>query len=177
MNLLESKFYKTWIKNAWTYLTGAILLSLFQIVTLASTNDAWGVTGPFANWGAWMYQAIGGSVEKWYYFSSESAQQTLANGFLNDPGSIRNLGIIFGALLATLLASQFKIKKIKSARQVIAAILGGLLMGYGARISFGCNIGAFFSGISSLSLSGWVFALFLFLGAMVGSKLLTKYFM
>ncbi|PKM86325.1 MAG: YeeE/YedE family protein, partial [Firmicutes bacterium HGW-Firmicutes-12] len=99
------------------------------------------------------------------------------NGFLNDPGSLRNLGVIFGAMLATLLASQFKIKKIKSIKQVVAAILGGLLMGYGARIAFGCNIGALFGGIASLSLSGWVFGAFLFLGAMVGSKLLVKYFM
>ena len=90
---------------------------------------------------------------------------------------MRNLGIIFGALLATLLASQFKIKKIRSKKQVVAAILGGLMMGYGARIAFGCNIGALYSGIASLSVSGWVYALFLFLGAMVGSKLLVKFFM
>ena len=69
-----------------------------------------------------------------------------------------NLGLVFGALLATLLASQFKFKKIKSLKQVIAAVLGGLLMGYGARLAGGCNIGALFSGVASLSLSGWVFA-------------------
>jgi uncharacterized membrane protein YedE/YeeE len=50
-------------------------------------------------------------------------------------------------------------------------------MGYGARIAFGCNIGALFSGIASLSLSGWVFAAFMFVGAIIGSKLLVKYFM
>lgn len=177
MDLKNNKFYQNWLKNAWTYVTGAVLLSLFQIVTLATSDNPWGVSGPFANWGAWLYQLVGGNVDKWYYFSSEGAQSVLKNGFLNDPGSIRNLGIIVGALLATLLASQFKIKKIKSLRQVVAAILGGLLMGYGARIAFGCNIGALFSGIASLSLSGWVFAVFLFLGATVGSKLLVKYFM
>ncbi|MFZ5966159.1 MAG: YeeE/YedE thiosulfate transporter family protein [Bacillota bacterium] len=177
MDIYKNKFYQLWIKNAWTYVTGAVLLSLFQIVTLVTTDDPWGVSGPLANWGAWLYQAIGGNVDKWYYFSSKGAQATLEAGFLKDPGSIRNLGVIFGALLATLLASQFKIKKIKSIKQVFAAIIGGLLMGYGARIGFGCNIGALFSGISSLSLSGWVFAVFLFLGAMVGSKLLVKYFM
>lgn len=177
MDLKNNKFYQNWLKNAWTYVTGAVLLSLFQIVTLATSDNPWGVSGPFANWGAWLYQLVGGNVDKWYYFSSAGAQSVLENGFLNDPGSIRNLGIIVGALLATLLASQFKIKKIKSLRQVVAAILGGLLMGYGARIAFGCNIGALFSGIASLSLSGWVFAVFLFLGATVGSKLLVKYFM
>lgn len=177
MDIKKNKYYQVWFKNAWTYVTGAILLSLFQIVTMVTTNDPWGVSGPFANWGAWIYRAFGGSVDKWNYFSSQGAQATLNAGFLNDPGSIRNLGIIVGALLATLMASQFKFKKIKSYKQVIAAMIGGLLMGYGARIGFGCNIGALYSGIASLSVSGWVFAVFLFLGAIVGSKFLVKYFM
>lgn len=177
MNIKDNKFYQKWLKDAWPYVTGAVLLSLFQVVTMVTSDNPWGVSGPFANWGAWLYQLVGGNVDKWYYFSSPGAQATLKGGFLNDPGSIRNLGVIAGALLATLLASQFKFKKIKSYRQVIAAILGGLLMGYGARIGFGCNIGALYSGIASLSVSGWVFAVFLLLGAMVGSKILVKYFM
>ena len=177
MDIKKSKYYQNWFKNAWPYLTGAILLSLFQIVTLASTGSAWGVSAAFADWGAWIYRALGGSVDTWHYYSSESAQASLNAGVLNNAASIRNFGIILGALLATLLASQFKFKKIKSLKQVIAAVLGGLLMGYGARIGFGCNIGALFSGIASLSLSGWVFALFLFLGAIVGSMLLKKFFM
>lgn len=31
-------------------------------------------------------------------------------------------------------------------------------MGYGARPSFGCNMGAYLAGIASFSLSGWVWA-------------------
>ena len=177
MDIKKNKYYKSWIKDAWPYLAGAVLLSLFQIVTLTSTGNPWGVSGVLANWGAWIYEAVGGSVDKWYYFSSEGATRTLDGGFMNHGGSLRNLGVIVGALIATLLASGFKLKKIKSWKQIVAATLGGLLMGYGARIGFGCNIGALFSGIASLSLSGWVYALFLFLGAIVGSKLLVKYFM
>lgn len=173
----ENEFYIKWLKEAWPYLTGAVLLSLFQIVTLATTGNPWGVSGVLSDWGAWIYEALGGSVDKWYYYSSEGAQATLKAGFLNHAGSMRNIGIILGALLATLLASQFKIKKIKTIRQVIAAVIGGLIMGYGARIAYGCNIGALFSGIASLSLSGWVFAIGMFAGAIVGSKLLVKYFM
>ena len=177
MDIRKSKFYKAWFRDAWPYITGAVLLSVFQIVTLAATGNPWGVSGVLANWGAWIVELFGGNVDKWYYFSSEGAQATLANGFLKDAGTMRNLGIIIGALFATLMASQFKIKKLKSKKQLIAAILGGLLMGYGARVGFGCNIGALFSGIASMSLSGWVYAVFLFVGAYVGSKLLIKFFM
>lgn len=120
---------------------------------------------------------MGGDVSDWGYFASASRQKTLEGGFLNDGGSIRNLGIMFGALLSTLLASQFKLKQIKALRQVVAAILGGLMMGYGARLANGCNIGALFTALGSWSLSGWVFAAFMLVGAYIGSKLLTKFFM
>ena len=170
-------FYVMIFKNPFTYITGAVLLAIFQAVTLSTSGDPWGVSGTFANWGAWLYQLVGGNVDKWYYFSDQGAQAALSRSFFDDPGSMRNLGIIFGALIATLLASQFKFKKIKATRQVVAAVLGGLLMGYGARIAFGCNIGALYSGIATMSVSGWVFAIFLFAGAYVGSKLLAKYFM
>ncbi|MGI5878835.1 MAG: YeeE/YedE thiosulfate transporter family protein [Christensenellales bacterium] len=173
----ENEFYQMWFKKALPYVTGAVLLSLFQVVTFATTGNPWGVSGVMANWGAWVFEALGGSVDRWYYFSSPGAQATLEGGILNDPSSWRNLGIIFGALFATLMASGFKFKKIKSVKQVVAATVGGLLMGYGARLAAGCNIGALFSGIASLSLSGWVFAIFMFAGAVVGSKLLVKFFM
>jgi uncharacterized membrane protein YedE/YeeE len=170
-------YYTLWLKKPWTYIVGAVLISLLQIVTLAITGNPLGVSTGFANWGSWLYKLVDGNVDTWYYFSNMEAQNPLNDSFLNDSVSIRNLGIIFGALLSTLLASQFRIKKIKSTSQIIGAILGGLLMGYGARIALGCNIGAFYSGIASLSLSGWVYAIFLFLGSIVGSKVLVKYFM
>lgn len=175
--LKDEPIYKEWFRDPLTYVAGAVLLSIFQIITLAVTGNPWGVSGVFANWGAWVYEAFGGSVDKWYYFASEGAQRTLDAGFLNHAGSWRNIGLIVGALFATLMASQFKIKKIKSLKQVVAAVAGGLMMGYGARIAFGCNIGALYGGIASLSLSGWVFGLAMFFGAVVGSKLLVKYFM
>ena len=125
----------------------------------------------------WTLEAFGSDVSNWAYFSKEIAKTSFDYGFLRSPGTFRNLAIILGAFLSALIASQFRIKKIKSFKQIIAAVLGGLFMGYGSAIASGCNIGAFYSSISSLSLSGWVFGAFLFLGAIFGSKLLIKLFM
>ena len=44
-------------------------------------------------------------------------------------------------------------------------------MGYGARIAFGCNIGAFFSGIISTSLHGWLWIALALPGTWLGVKL------
>lgn len=177
VKLGDNSIYKKLMKEPLTYIAGAALLAIFQIAHFAIFQGAWGVTGSFANWGAWVYETFGGSVANWSYFADEKTQTLLAKGFMYDGGSIRNLGIIFGALAATLYASQFKIKKIKSKKQIVAAILGGLCMGYGARLAGGCNIGALFTSIAALSLSGWVFGAFLLVGAFFGSKLLAKYFM
>lgn len=179
MKISSHPLYKAIVKDAWSYTTGALLLALLNISLFIVSGRAWGVTSAFANWGAWIYQALGGQPEKWAFFAAnESNLQGLREtSFLTNTGSVQNIGIIIGALLATLLASQFKVKKIKSWRQIAAAVLGGLLMGYGARLAFGCNIGTFFSGIASFSLHGWLFGIFLLVGAWIGSKLLVKYFM
>ena len=60
---------------------------------------------------------------------------------------------------------------------LLTAAIGGLLMGYGARVAGGCNVGALFSGISSLSVAGWIFGVMLMIGAWIGGKLLVRFFM
>jgi uncharacterized protein len=177
MDIKNNVYYKKILKDPWPYAVGAVLLGLLNIAMFASTGEPWGITSCFTTWSAWIYQAIGGQPETWFYFQQNSKEAALSGGFLKDMHSLSNFGIIFGAFLATLLASQFKIKKIKSWRQVVAAILGGLMMGYGSRIAFGCNIGALFSGVASMSLHGWVYWIFIFIGAWIGSKLLVKYLM
>lgn len=67
-----------------------------------------------------------------------------------------DLGIVFGALIASGLAGRFAPTNRLSWRTLAAAVIGGLLMGYGPRITFGCNIGAFFSDVASTSLHGWM---------------------
>jgi len=54
---------------------------------------------------------------------------------------------------------------------VPGAALGGLLLGYGARIAYGCNIGAYFSGIASSSLHGWIWGITAFAGSILGTHL------
>ena len=49
-------------------------------------------------------------------------------------------------------------------------MIGGLLLGYGARIAYGCNIGAYFSGIASGSVHGWLWLAAAFVGSIVGTK-------
>jgi uncharacterized membrane protein YedE/YeeE len=166
-------FHEQFLKKEWSYPMGAVLLAFLAMLLVLVTDQAWGVTGPLAIWGGKFLELIGINADSWEIYHGTLAKYN----FWKNSTSLTNLGIVLGALLSTLLAAQFKIKKIKSGKNIAAAVIGGLLMGVGARFALGCNIGSFFSALPAFSLHGWVFGIFIFLGAAVGSKLLTKYFM
>jgi len=48
--------------------------------------------------------------------------------------------------------------------------VAGLLLGYSSRLAFGCNVGAYFSGISTGSVHGWVWFAMAFVGSMLGVR-------
>lgn len=91
-------------------------------------------------------------------------QKALAGGILQDITSVMDLGIIVGAMLCAGLASKFKPEWRISGRHLLASVVGGFCLGYGARLAYGCNIGAFFSGIASGSVHGWLWIVFALAG-------------
>lgn len=167
--------YTKVFKNVWPYWLGGIALAVLNIGYFYLSGKAWRITTGFTYWGAWGFEWIGGNPRDWTYFQYGSKFEGINQYFFSNDLSLMNIGIILGALLAVLLAGQFKFKKIKTPKQAIAALLGGVIMGYSTRIALGCNIGAFYSAIGSLSVSGYVYGLFVFVGAWLGSKVLIKY--
>ena len=90
---------------------------------------------------------------------------------MNNAVSIRNIGIVGGAAIAFLLAGRFKFDFNFKLKDTAFYALGGSLMGYGAKVGGGCNVGALYSGISNFSLSGWLFMVSLIIGGMIALKL------
>ena len=86
-------------------------------------------------------------------------------------GFFMDVVVCGGAALASLLAGRFAPVWSVPRRSLAAALIGGLLLGYGARVAYGCNIGAYFSGISSGSLHGWMWLPAAFAGNIVGTSL------
>lgn len=169
----KETYHKFFVKR-WSFYTGAVLLMIMFEVILLTTGKNWGVTSTFVEWGAWLYQSLGiVDVSNWPYFADK--MKTINAGFINDPGSMRNLGIIIGALISPLLAGHFSFKRGFKLRDIIFYALGGIFMGYGARLASGCNIGALYAAISSMSLSGWVFLPSLTLGGIIGVNLIKKF--
>ena len=78
------------------------------------------------------------------------------------------------SLFAAMGSHEFKLRFPREKRRYIQALIGGIIMGYGAGLAIGCTIGAFFSSIPSLSLSGWLFGISLAIGAFFGVKVIKK---
>ncbi|MDC0977461.1 YeeE/YedE family protein [bacterium] len=158
------------VKGPWPFIWGAFLLVFFNFLMMQVAGHPWSVTFAFGLWGAKIAHFVGLEVESWSYWQLTYPSIALENSVLADPTTVSNIGIILGALIASSLSGGInKISRING-KLVLAAILGGFLMGYGARLAFGCNIGALFGGIASGSLHGWVWFLFAFLGSVIGVK-------
>lgn len=159
---MESFFF-----GRWSLLAGVIALALVEVFSFLILNRPWGITSAFALWGAKIAWATGIPVETWPYWVNQSARITERSVF-SDATSVMNFGIIIGAFMAACLAGRFSPKRALTATEIGTALVGGLLMGYGARLAFGCNIGGFLGGIISGSLHGWGWFVFGFAGSCLG---------
>ena len=164
------------LRGPWPLVAGAVALVILNFATLALAGRPWGITSAFALWGAKGAQLIGIDPSAWAYWQMPANAKALSESVLADVTSVMDFGIIAGAMLAAALAGKFAPSFDIPLRSVLAAVIGGLLLGYGARIAYGCNIGAYFSGIASGSLHGWLWAVFAFAGNMVGVKLRPYFF-
>jgi uncharacterized membrane protein YedE/YeeE len=109
----------------------------------------------------------------WPYWRDDPSG--LGHSIFADITSVMDIGIIIGACLAALGSGRFAWRWRLRRADYAGAVLGGLLMGYGARLSGGCNIGAYFSALASGSLSGWVWIMAAFVGSAIGLKFRAKF--
>ena len=159
------------LQGPWPLLAGAVVLAIGNFATLYLAGRPWGITSAFALWGSKLWALTGADVAAWSYWQSPARAQSLEQSVFADITSVMDFGIVLGALLAAGLAGKFSPSWRVPLRSLVAAIIGGLLLGYGARLAYGCNIGAYFSGIASASLHGWLWLAAAFAGGILGTKL------
>ena len=163
------------MSGPWPLVAGAVGLAVANFATLALAGRPWGITSGFALWGSKAAATIGFEPTSWTYWASPARHASLVGNVFEDTTSVMNFGILLGALMASGLAGRFNPVWSVSGRSLAAAVGGGLLLGYGARLAYGCNIGAYFSGVASGSLHGWFWLVAAFAGSMVGTQLRPKF--
>lgn len=159
------------IFGPWPWTWGVLGLALFSLLTLLVAGYPWSITFAFGLWGAKIGSALGLDIASWSYWSGGYPARALGSSVLADVTSVMDFGVILGALLAAALAGSFAPAKRLDLRLLAASAAGGLLLGYGARLAFGCNIGGMLAGISTGSLHGWLWLVAGFIGTIAGTRL------
>lgn len=152
-------------------LIGAVLLAVLAFLVLLVAGHPWSITWAFALWGAKAALRLGWQPDESAFWNGDFQRQALESSVFEDVTTVMDIGIVLGAAAAAGAAGRFRPRASFSGASLIAAVVGGLAMGYGARIAYGCNIGAFFSGIASTSLHGWVWIVAALGGNAIGVRL------
>jgi len=152
-------------------LVGGIVIGLLSIGVFLAGHHPWSVTFGFTVWGAKLAALAGFDFSGAEFWQWPGPKRALAESILSDTSSLTDVGMILGAMAAAAATKPFARTAWPPARSLLAAAIGGLLMGWGARIGFGCNIGAFVGGVASGSLHGWIWFAAALGGCAIGIRL------
>jgi uncharacterized membrane protein YedE/YeeE len=159
------------LKPRTSILIGAVVIGLLSIAVFLAARHPWSVTFGFTVWGAKIAALAGVDFSGAEFWQWPGPKRALAESLLSDTSSLTDFGMILGAMAAAAAAKPFARTAWPPAKSLLAAAIGGLLMGWGARIGFGCNIGAFVGGVASGSLHGWIWFAAALGGCMIGIRL------
>lgn len=149
-----------------------VLLALVATLNLVVAGQPWGVVYGLGLWGAKLAQAGGADLAASAFWSAPQHAERLGASLLTDVTTLTNLGLILGAFLVMRGRADPGAPVAPLAwRGWAAVVLAGVVLGYSARVAFGCNVGAFFSGIATGSLHGWVWFAAALAGAALGVRL------
>lgn len=138
--------------------SAALLLATLNILLFAYEKP-WTASDGLRNWGDWFLQGVG----------AQSPTQILPPWLYS--GSVLNLGLLLGAFASALFSREFAVRMAPLA-ELTKGLMGGALMGVGAILAIGCNVGGFYSALSALSLSGLMMMVGLAWGAYLGARYL-----
>lgn len=151
-------------------LAGTVIIAILCWLVFALSGHPWGVTFGFTLWGAKIATALGVPVESYAFWQWPGPRRALEHSVLADVSSLMDFGMILGAGAMAAAGGGPRHQSWPPVRQLVGAALGGILMGIGARLGFGCNIGAFLAGIASGSVHGWIWFAMAMAGSWVGIK-------
>jgi len=153
------------------FVIGAFVIGALMIGAFIAGGHPWSVTFGYTVWGGKLAMLAGWDISQAEFWTWPGPQHALKDSVLGDTASLTDLGMIFGAMGAAAFSKPFAAGPWPPAKSLLAASIGGLLMGWGARLGFGCNIGAFVGGVASGSVHGWIWFIAALGGCAVGMRL------
>jgi uncharacterized protein len=163
-----------WSRDRWPLWLGASGLGFAMLAIFLLNGRPWQLISAYPLIGSKLVAQAGGEPDFWGHWAANP--EILERSLLADAGTLTDLGVIIGAALAAAFAGAFRIRGAWPPGPLALSLFGGIVMGFGARLAVGCNIGAFISGAASGSLHGWVFVALALAGtaAAVGTAALAR---
>ncbi|KIM11542.1 MAG: hypothetical protein KU37_04885 [Sulfuricurvum sp. PC08-66] len=162
----------------WAMRVSILIIALLFGALLFFYAKGWSASSAFGLWFGKLLLLVGVDAQTLSAFTHKSAT-FFTTPLWSHGTSIQNFGIIMGAVLyltmAGTFATKFRASLRLSMKDVAVFAAGGLLMGFGTRLSNGCNVGALYTPIAELSLSGWVYLVVVVTGGFVGNWLSSRY--
>ncbi|TCP61656.1 hypothetical protein EV663_104108 [Rhodovulum bhavnagarense] len=150
----------------------ALVIAGLAVLHIVVAGQPWGVVYGLGLWVAKGATTLGADLSGSAFWAAPGNVERLEQSLLTDVTSLTDLGLIAGAALAAWWRDGLSAPaKGLSIRGWAAIVMAGLLLGYSSRLAFGCNVGAFFSGVSTGSLHGWAWFAAAFAGSFVGIRL------
>ncbi len=151
----------------------AMVIAALALANLLISGQPWGVVYGLGLWVAKGAVAAGVDLSGSAFWAAPATAERVTSSVLTDYTSLTDIGIILGAFVVASWRVGGLSAKLPSlpARAWVGTIVAGFLLGYSSRLAFGCNVGAYFSGISTGSLHGWVWFAAAFVGSIYGIKL------
>ena len=162
-------FVRGWHAVVGGAILGAIGVAMFMV------HMPWGVTGELTRWANGAMSGLGFPPPAPLGLSELGgcAARAAETGVFTHTFAV-TVGLLPGALVGALFAREFKLRFPRRVIRYVQSLGGGIFMGYGSGLAIGCTICAFFSSIPSLSISGWLFALALSVGAFLGVQAIKR---
>lgn len=167
--------YKVLCQEEWNPVLTGIIVALLSIFIMAWWRP-WGIVGAIRNWGDWMLWHAGifnGDLAELVGFVDEDGDMVLTKSLLFNTGSVIGLGFVGGSFISACLGGQFAFR-FPPIREYVKAIIAGILMGVGAALAGGCNVGGMYNAIGNLAANGFAMWVGLVPGVLFGLWLLYK---
>ena len=174
--LLLSKALGWRLQLSKQHFIGVALLVGLSSLAIVVLGHPWGIVNAFPLMAAKVYTWWNpdSELDFWWYWLQPEREEALAEPLLNDPIMVMNIGIVLGAALWVAWQQGWRWHWQLPWRVWLLAPVAGWMMGYGAILSYGCNIGSLLGGVASGSLHGWVWLACAFSGSSLACLLVPK---
>jgi len=144
----------------WSPIIGGIILGIALFISFIIAGQGMGASGAFAR----------ATAQIAYTIDPEFANNAYASKYLKHGNALLNwtvievVGIFIGGFISALFAKRIKpeitkAKNYSTAKRLIFAFLGGVLIAVATRLARGCTSGQALDGAATFSVGAWIFML------------------